>query len=77
MTSDSNRHSKETKKIEGVVEEALPSTTFRVRLSTGETILAHLKGKLRLYRIKVLPGDNVIVEITPYDQGKGRIIRRL
>jgi len=67
------------KKVErkiGQVVEALPSTHFRVKLETGEEILCHLAGKLRIYRIKVLPGDQVTVEISPYDLTKGRIVYR-
>ena len=62
---------------EGVVEESLPSTLFRVKLDDGREILAHLSGKMRLYYIKVLPGDRVRVEMTPYDETKGRIVHRL
>lgn len=61
--------------IEGVVEEALPNTLFRVRLPTGELVLAYLAGKMRLHRIKVLVGDRVSVQIDPYG-GKARITRR-
>ena len=68
---------KSARRIEGIVEEALPATLFRVNLDTGEKILAHLAGKLRLYYIKVLPGDRVIVELSPYDKTRGRIVRRL
>lgn len=60
---------------DGVVEEALPNTLFRVRLESGEQILAYLAGKMRIHRIKVLVGDTVKIEIDPYG-GKGRIIRR-
>jgi len=60
----------------GQVIEALPSTHFRVRLDSGETILCHLAGKLRMYKIKILPGDRVTVEISPYDSQKGRIVYR-
>lgn len=63
--------------MEGVVEEALPSTTFRVRLSDDSLILAHLSGKMRLNYIKVLPGDKVVVQMSPYDKTKGRIVKRL
>lgn len=64
--------------IDGIVEEALPSATFRVR-ATGDNslILAHLSGKMRMNYIRVLPGDKVIVEVSPYDKTKGRIIKRL
>jgi len=60
----------------GQVIEALPSIHFRVRLDDGKEIIAHLAGKLRLYRIKVLPGDRVTVEMSPYDEKRGRIIYR-
>lgn len=68
---------KNVRRVEGLVEEALPGTTFRVRLEGGEVILTHLAGKMRLYYIKILPGDRVIVELSPYDQTRGRIVRRL
>ena len=60
----------------GVVLEALPSLNFRVKLDDGKEILAHLAGKMRIYRIKVLPGDQVTVEMTPYDENRGRIVYR-
>jgi len=62
---------------EGIVEEALPSTLFRIKLDDGEEILGHLAGKLRINFIKVLPGDRVRVEVSPYDTTKGRIVHRL
>ena len=62
--------------MEGVVEELLPSATFRVTLDNGHEILAHLAGKMRMHRIKVLPGDKVKVEMSPYDLNKGRITFR-
>ena len=61
---------------QGIVVEALPSTNFRVRLTDGREILAHLSGKLRMYRIKILPGDRVTVELSPYDENRGRIVYR-
>jgi len=63
-------------KKEGQVIEALPDTHFRVRLSDGKEILAHLAGKLRIHRIRILPGDKVTLEISPYDESKGRIVYR-
>jgi len=60
----------------GVVIEALPSTHFKVRLDDGKEIIAHLAGRLRMFHIKVLPGDKVTVETTPYDESKGRITYR-
>lgn len=62
---------------EGIVIENLPNTFFRVALDDGRNILAHLSGKMRLYYIKVLPGDRVRLEMTPYDETKGRIVHRL
>lgn len=56
--------------------EALPSTNFKVRLDDGQEIMAHLAGKLRMFRIKVLPGDKVQVEMSPYDEKRGRIVYR-
>jgi len=63
-------------RVKGQVLESLPDTNFRVKLSDGREILCHLAGKLRIYRIKILPGDKVEVEMTPYDQKRGRIIYR-
>jgi len=62
--------------FEGVVEEALPSTTFRVKLDDGREVLAHLSGKLRLNFIRILAGDRVVVELSPYDESRGRIVYR-
>jgi len=60
----------------GIVLEALPSACFRVELDDGKKIIAHLAGKLRIYRIKILPGDRVTVEMSPYDETRGRIVYR-
>jgi len=60
----------------GIVLEALPSANFRVKLDDGKEVLCHLAGKLRIYRIKILPGDKVTVEMTPYDEKRGRIVYR-
>lgn len=65
-----------TTQFEGVVIEALPSTTFKVKLDDGREILAHLAGKLRLNFIRVMPGDRVVVELSPYDEKRGRIVYR-
>ena len=62
--------------MDGIILEALPSTTFKVRLENGKEILAHLAGKLRVYRIKVLPGDKVTVELPYPDANRGRIVYR-
>ena len=68
---------KELVKLEGVVEETLPSTTFRVRLNNGHEILAHISGRMRVNYIRLIPGDKVLVEMSPYDLTKGRIVQRL
>jgi translation initiation factor IF-1 len=62
--------------IEGVVSEALPNAMFQVELSNGHKILAHISGKLRMNFIRILPGDKVTVEMSPYDLTKGRITWR-
>ncbi|MCD6422323.1 translation initiation factor IF-1 [bacterium] len=63
--------------LEGKVIEALPDASFRVEIEGGQVVFAYLSGKLRQHRIKVLVGDRVLVEFSPYDLTKGRIIRRL
>jgi translation initiation factor IF-1 len=77
-TSNDNAQSVSKGFIEmnGVVEECLPAATFRIRLEGGQTILGHLSGKMRMNRIRLLPGDEVKLEMTPYDLTKGRIVYR-
>ena len=62
--------------VEGVVVESLPNTTFQVDIGNGNTILAHISGKLRMNFIRILPGDKVTVEMSPYDLTRGRITWR-
>ncbi|MBO5005573.1 MAG: translation initiation factor IF-1 [Clostridia bacterium] len=62
--------------VEGTVVETLPNTNFKVRLENGHEILAHISGKLRMNYIKILPGDKVKVELSPYDLNRGRITWR-
>ena len=62
--------------VEGVVTESLPNTTFHVDIGNGHIILAHISGKLRMNFIRILPGDKVTMELSPYDLSKGRIIWR-
>ena len=62
--------------MRGAVQELLPSASFRVKLDNGHEILAHLSGKMRMNKIRILPGDMVTVEMTPYDLTKGRITFR-
>lgn len=63
--------------VEGKVSESLPNATFRVELANGHNVLAHISGKLRLNFIRILPGDRVMVELSPYDLTRGRITYRL
>ena len=62
--------------VEGVVVESLPNTTFQVDIGNGHTILAHISGQLRMNFIRILPGDKVTVEMSPYDLTRGRITWR-
>lgn len=62
--------------LEGKIVEKLPNTTFKVELENGKIILAHISGRMRKHYIRILPGDSVRVEVTPYDLNKGRIVFR-
>ena len=63
-------------KIDGVILETLPNASFRVELENGHKVLAHISGKMRMHFIKILPGDKVTVELSPYDLTRGRITYR-
>lgn len=63
--------------VEGTVVESLPNAMFRVELPNGHKVLAHISGKIRMHYIKILPGDKVLVELSPYDLKRGRITYRL
>jgi translation initiation factor IF-1 len=63
-------------KIDGIIKETLPNATFIVRLDNGHEVLAHVSGKMRMHFIKILPGDKVSLELSPYDLSRGRIIYR-
>ena len=81
MDSTNNRDNKKANKkgfieLKGSVEELLPAAKFKVILENNHTITAHLSGKMRMHKIRILPGDSVSVEMTPYDLTKGRIIFR-
>ncbi|TXI33865.1 MAG: translation initiation factor IF-1 [Candidatus Moraniibacteriota bacterium] len=69
-------NNKELIRVEGEVLETLPSTTFRVRLDNGHEVLAHISGRMRVHYIRLLPGDKVTLEMSPYDLSKGRIVHR-
>lgn len=68
---------KELIKLEGTVIETLPSTTFKVKLDNDHEVLAHISGRMRVNYIRLLPGDRVLLELSPYDLTKGRIVKRL
>ncbi len=63
-------------KVEAVVKESLPNAMFRVELPNGHQILAHVSGKMRMHFIRILPGDKVTIEMSPYDLDRGRIVYR-
>jgi translation initiation factor IF-1 len=67
---------KEAIEVEGTVTESLPNAVFRVELANGHEVLAHISGKMRMHFIRVLPGDRVLVELTPYDLARGRVTFR-
>jgi len=67
---------KEAIEVEGTVVEALANATFRVELPNGHKVLAHISGKMRVHYIRVLPGDRVLVELSPYDLSRGRVTYR-
>ena len=62
--------------MQGEVEESLPNATFRIKLENGHVVLGHISGKMRMHYIRILPGDKVTVELSPYDLTRGRIIYR-
>ncbi|MFN3422008.1 MAG: translation initiation factor IF-1 [Armatimonadota bacterium] len=63
--------------VEGTVKEALPNATFKVLLDNGQEVLAHVSGRMRVHFIRIVPGDRVKVEISPYDPTRGRIVYRV
>ena len=67
---------KETIEVEGVCQESLPNAMFRVQLANGHLVLAHISGKMRVNYIRILPGDRVLIELSPYDLNRGRITYR-
>jgi len=62
--------------LEGTITESLPNAMFRVEMDNGHKVLAHISGKMRMYHIRILPGDRVTMEFSPYDLTKGRIVYR-
>jgi len=73
---DNKKSSKEVIELQGTITETLPNAMFRVELENGHEILAHISGRMRMHYIKILPGDKVTIEMTPYDLSKGRITYR-
>jgi len=67
---------KDVIRMEGTITEALPNAMFRVELENGHKVLAHVSGRMRMHFIRILPGDQVTVELSPYDLSKGRIVYR-
>ena len=67
---------KDTIRVQAKVTEALPNAMFRVELENGHKVLAHVSGKMRMHFIRILPGDTVMVEMSPYDLNRGRIVLR-
>lgn len=74
--TDTTRSERDVLEVDGSVKELLPAATFRIALDTGHEILGHLSGKMRMNRIRIIPGDRVKVEMTPYDLTKGRVVYR-
>jgi translation initiation factor IF-1 len=76
MDNPSGQSKEEAIRVDGIVVELLPNTMFRVELPNGHRVLAHISGKMRMNFIKILPGDKVTLEMSPYDLSKGRIVYR-
>jgi translation initiation factor IF-1 len=76
MSDAKKKSTKEVIELEGTVVETLPNALFRVELENGHVVLAHISGKMRMYYIRIIPGDRVNIEMTPYDLSKGRIVYR-
>ena len=75
--ASSKPSNKDVIEVEGTVSEALPNAMFKVELQNGHSVLAHISGKMRMNFIRVVPGDKVLVELSPYDLKRGRITRRV
>lgn len=76
MSDQVTQATKQFIEMRGTVEELLPSAQFKIKLENGQVILGHLSGKMRMHRIRILPGDEVKVELSPYDLTKGRVVYR-
>ena len=76
MEEFSMKKKEEVIQVEGIVRETLPNAMFKVKIEGGSEVLAHVSGKMRMNYIRILPNDKVIIELSPYDLTRGRIIRR-
>ena len=76
VKKEEKKSNKDFIEIDGTVMEALPATQFKVELENGHNVLAYLSGKMRMFKIRLLPGDKVKLEMTPYDMNRGRITYR-
>lgn len=76
MGDEQQASNKDVIEFRGIIEEALPAAQFRVKLENGHTVIGHIAGKLRMNRIRLMPGDEIRIQITPYDLTKGRIVYR-
>ncbi len=76
MATDEERGKKDVIRVRGDVLQSLPGSTFRVKMSNGHVILCHISGRIRKHYIRILTGDRVIIELSPYDLTKGRIVYR-
>ena len=70
------KHKEDVIKVDGIVKETLPNAMFRVEIEGGHEVLAHVSGKMRMHYIRILPGDKVALELSPYDLKRGRIVLR-
>lgn len=70
------KNSQKANQLRGEIIEALPNTNFRVKLEDGREVIAHLAGRLRINYIRIIPGDRVLLELSPYDESRGRIVYR-
>jgi len=76
MNMEHMKQKEEVIKVDGIVKETLPNAMFRVELEGGHLVLAHVSGKMRMNYIRILPGDKVAIELSPYDLSRGRIVLR-
>lgn len=76
MPTEQSAENKDVIEFRGMIEEALPAARFRVKLENGHTVIGHIAGKLRMHRIRLMMGDEVRIQLTPYDLTKGRIVYR-